>query len=787
MFGLTFIPVVALVLYVVAQSARRERALAFQEVHRWASIVSANQQDLISATRLSLQVFSDAAGAGADVRACPDIARAVVRSSSRYVNIGIIELDGTVSCSAIPTDGVNLAERAYFRQARDRGSFAYGGFQISRSTGQPTLTLGYPVREASGQVRRVAFAALDLQWLKRWSETASLPAGAVIAVVDESDTIVFRHPNGAAWIGKPFTVGPLRAAMNANTRAGELLAEGLDGVKRAYAYHTLPTAAGVGRMHVLAGVPESTALALTYRLRERAFIALALLLFTSLAIGWLLADRLVLHRIYALRDATRKLAAGDLHTRLDTQDERDELGDLAGAFDVMAESLESNRERMRAGETRVRFLADATQILTSSLDYEKTLQRVAELVVPQLSDWCVLYVRPVHAGAPPFRVTHHRDESKRRLAADLSQRFPRSTEAVSTPTGQVLRSGTSLLFARIPDALLKASAQSPEHERILREMGLCSVMVVPLRSGQHTLGVLTLVSAESGKVFDEDDLRLAEELGRRAAIAVENARLYQAARAEIRERRRAEKQVRQLNAELEGRVHARTTELEAVNRELEAFSYSVSHDLRSPLRSIDGFSQALLEDYGDSLDATATDFLKRIRGGAQRMARLIDELLSLAQVARREMIKEQVDLSATARLIVRDLANEAPNRIAEVAIAPDVQAHGDPGLLRVVLDNLLNNAWKFTSRKAVAHIEFGSRNGQDERVFYVRDDGAGFDMTYAGKLFGPFQRLHSMTEFEGTGIGLATVQRIVARHGGRVWADAKPNEGATFYFTLGEK
>lgn len=222
-------------------------------------------------------------------------------------------------------------------------------------------------------------------------------------------------------------------------------------------------------------------------------------------------------------------------------------------------------------------------------------------------------------------------------------------------------------------------------------------------------------------------------------------------------------------------------ELENVNRELEAFSYSVSHDLRAPLRSIDGFSKALVEDFGDTLDPAGHRYLGKIRDAAQRMGALIDDLLALAHLTRAPLRRGDVDATEIVRRIADRLFREAPERSVAFQIQGGVRASADASLLTAVFENLLGNAWKFTSKAKNARIEFGC---EPRGILYVRDNGAGFDMAYADKLFGAFQRLHSTNEFEGTGIGLATVQRIVHRHGGRVWAEGAVGAGATFYFTL---
>lgn len=245
---------------------------------------------------------------------------------------------------------------------------------------------------------------------------------------------------------------------------------------------------------------------------------------------------------------------------------------------------------------------------------------------------------------------------------------------------------------------------------------------------------------------------------------------------DVTEQKEREREIQRLNAAL----IQRNIEIESINKELQAFSYSVSHDLRAPLRSIDGFSLALLEDYQEKLDARGMNYLQRVRAATQRMGELIDDLLMLSRVSRIEIRKSVVDLHALSLSVIAELRNTDPHRNVEIIVEPGLSAHGDPSLLRVMLENLWSNAWKFTAKTIKARIEFG----RDADGFFLRDNGAGFDMTYVDKLFGAFQRLHSPDEFAGTGIGLATVQRIVHRHGGQIRAEGWVGRGATFYFTL---
>jgi len=249
----------------------------------------------------------------------------------------------------------------------------------------------------------------------------------------------------------------------------------------------------------------------------------------------------------------------------------------------------------------------------------------------------------------------------------------------------------------------------------------------------------------------------------------------------------SQQQVQRMNTELEQRVAERTRQLESANRELEAFAYAVSHDLRAPLRSMSGFSQILYDSAPPQLDDKSRHYLRRIHDSSLRMSTLIEDLLSLSRINRSELTLRPVDLSQIAAESGATVRDRYPGRAVELTIEPGMTVNGDTRLLRIAMENLLDNAWKYSAGATPAKIEVGSQPTPEGRIYFVRDNGIGFDMQYAGKLFGPFQRLHSEAQFPGSGIGLVTVQRILARHGGRIWAHAEPDRGATFHFTLGSE
>ncbi len=463
---------------------------------------------------------------------------------------------------------------------------------------------------------------------------------------------------------------------------------------------------------------------------------------------------------------------GDFIKRTRAEEERDQLL----IYERVARSeAETNAEKLE-------FLGEASTVLASSLDYHQNLMAVAKLAVNRLADWCAVDI--VDDNSSFHRVALvHRDPSRSDWAREFQKRFSAKAQA---PHGvaHVMRTGKAKIYTDIPDSMLIALAQDAEHFKILQELGLASAMVVPLIARGRTLGAITLASENPARRYTDSDLHFAEELARRAALGIDNARLYSDAQDALREVQSKTDEIQRLNAELEQRVKERTAQLEMMVKELEAFTYSISDDMRGPLRAIDGFSRVLMEEYPGKMDAEGKRLLNIIRANSRSLSDLIDGLLAFSHLGRQPLDQVDINMEELARSVFNEIqdANRDRQLLLELHSLPD--AFGDRAMFRQVWYNLVSNVFKFTRTRENATAEIGFQDNGNQNTFYVRDNGVGFDMQYAGKLFGVFQRLHNVEEFEGAGVGLALVQRIVLRHGGRVWAEGKPGQGATFFFSL---
>jgi signal transduction histidine kinase len=543
-------------------------------------------------------------------------------------------------------------------------------------------------------------------------------------------------------------------------------------------------------------VPEATVEARLADATTDKLVLAGAIIAAALALGLGLAAA-IRRPLVALADAAAAIGAGDRSARVPVGG-ADEVGQLCASFNDMAARIERDaaalrrsrdelehrvaertaalaassqteaaaRQALEHNAARLALLADTAHALAaSSGDAEAVLALTAQRLGEQVGDGCVVrLLSDDRAWIEPTRCCYHPDPAARAIleAALGDARQPAGDGAI----GRAATSGVAQRIAA-PTADEVAGLWSPgaAARAPIDALGVTALLVVPLRSRDRTIGVVALLRGAGRAAYTADDERFAHEIADRAGLAIDNAVLV---------------------ATLERRVAARAAALEAANQELEAFSESVAHELRGPLRAIEGFSDAVLSEHVDQLDEPGRRYLQRIRAATQRGFTLIDDMLNLARITRLELRWVRVDLSAIAAQVAAELRRRDPARTTPIHVAPGLACQGDARLLAIAIENLVRNAWKFTAKRPDAEIWVGSELRDGAPVFFVRDTGAGFDMRYGGQLFRPFQRLHGSAEFEGVGVGLATVHRIVARHGGRIWAEGAVDQGATFSFVLGD-
>jgi PAS domain S-box-containing protein len=718
---LAALPGFGLAFYSTVEHRQQATAKAREEALHIVRLAAANQERLIDAERQLLIALAELPEIlGNDPTACDVRLADLLTQYPRYANLAVTTPDGYTRCSGLPwTPPVRTIERAWYQRVIHARAFVVGDYQVGTITGRATINFAYPILDTTGELLAIVSAALDVHWLTQLLADARPLEGTTLKIIDRSGTIVAHYPDPERWVGRSLPDAPIVRTVLAE-REGTADLPGLDGVARLMAFKPLVGTGTDAYLYVAAGMATAVVFAETDWVFVRSLAVLAVSVLLGMAVTWVGAEWVLLRHIKGLVRATGQVAAGDLGARTGLPHGRGELGQLARAFDAMAQGLETQQAEALQAQNTLRTSEARYRSMFADNPLPMWVYDPDSLAVVEVNDAAVAYYGYARDTFLALRITdlHPPDEIPALLAR----------------------------VARVRDLTF-----DPPHL---------------WRHCKHD-GSLIDVEVTSHAITGD---------GRRARLV-----LIQ----DVTERKRAEEAIRRLNAELEERVAARTAQLQAANGELETFSYAVSHDLRAPLRSIDGFSQILAEEYGDRLDAQGHDTLRRIRAAVQLMGDLIEALLGLARVTQAELWRAPVDVTAMARTIAAALQRAEPSRCVACAIAEGLTVSGDARLVRVMLDNLLGNAWKFTAHQPQPRIEVGRLMQPDGTLaFFVRDNGAGFDMAYADKLFAPFQRLHHRREFPGTGIGLATVQRIVHRHGGRIWAEGAVGHGATFYFTL---
>lgn len=843
---LTFLPLYSFILYSVLEARQQAADSARGDALSLTRLVALKQKNFIEFSKQQLLSFAQLPIVRRPELAaqCNQTFAKLLELNPLYSNFGVIDLDGTLRCSAITmSDRPNFSDQQYFRNAISTRGFVIGDYQIGHTVG---TNLAYPLPDAAGKPQAVVFIALDLTALtNKMIEITSMPEGSTITIWDNLGTILARYPEPELWVGTTHLNTPLIQTILTKNKEGTTEETGLDGVKRLYVFKPFYSTAEK-QIYVSAGIPTDAVYASANALRSRALL-LIILITTAVIMLALLGSRiLILRPVNTLMDVARRFGSGNLSVRTGLPHTSDEFGQLARVFDEMAQSIEERERHQRASEERftniVNLAADAIISINEDqriIAYNHTAMQIfgyspADMLGQPLDLLLPANIASIHRE----HINNFGHESSRTRVMGggreiTGRRNDGSVFPAEASISKFIENGRTVYTVVLRDITERKLAE----KALQQKDNLLTMVGAMAKVGGWEFDARTLeatwteevarihetdpkdpTSVESGiKFYCEASRNIIEaavkdaiELGKPYDLELEITTakgthkwirtIGQAVREngviikvwgsfqDITEQKNAAEEIRQFNINLERRILERTSELAAANKELEAFSYSVSHDLRAPLRAIDGFSQALIEDYTGQLDDQGKSYLHRVRNAAQRMGHLIDDMLTLSRVTRVEMQRSIVDLSALAADVLGALQESEPERKVDCHIESGLKAEGDPHLLRIVLSNLIGNAWKYTTYQVQPYIEFGATHNSDGTAeFFVRDNGAGFDMTYANKLFGAFQRLHQASEFPGTGIGLATVQRIVHRHSGQVRGAGVPNQGATFFFTLPAK
>lgn len=780
------IPLALLIAVLQYQELFRAESIAREDTQRIADIAAADADLLIERTGEMLKVLArDPSARGTR---CGAVFGELPALLPDLHSLTLFDPAGSPMCaSAAGTLSVAFAGTPEFLRARaGEGSAIVLGARAAAEG--PDVAVAVPVHDSAGTVTGVLVGGVELApLLRRFEHTSFVPPGVSVTITDAKGT---RSASSAGLPDRPSVATEKLRASIASGGRGSWHGAGEDTFYAVAPMRTMPwyAVASTPAPPLLGGARQGV--------RTHALVlggAVAAVLFAAIC-----AIRRVTRPLESLAAIVKGAADGNGDLRAATGGQAAEIDAIAGDFNRVLDRLQRDGQALRESEQRARqldvhepvdageglrrlnslydVLTKSNEAIARSRDASALFERVCNIIVEHghlEAAWLGL-VDPTGRRVERVASAGSGMPIAGRDAAAFALDAPDVAEA--SPPQRVLRSGRPHV---------SNDSQGGTDDRAMGEMlaahGLRSSASLPLLREDRVVGVLSVFSGDR-EFFSEDLLRLLLLLADDLSFALDSF-------AGLATRARAEAALRNLNASLEQRVLERTRLLELANRELEAFSYSVSHDLRAPLRSIHGFAELLDEAAGANLDADARKYIQRIKAGASRMALLIEQLLQLSRVSRAELNVGPVDLSALAREVVADLMESQPARKVEVSLAEGLVAHADAGLARIVLSNLIGNAWKFTSKIGDPRIELDAERGPSgaPAMFYVRDNGAGFDPEHAHKLFAPFQRLHTEREFPGTGIGLALVQRIVLRHGGEVRAEGKVGGGATIRFSFGNR
>lgn len=770
-----------------------------------------------------------------------NVAASMLKSSRVFEYIMLLKADGTIYLLEpyelqVKALRENLAFKNWYQELMSSGNTVISILDISNTTQRPTITIATPVRSSAGQVIGIWAGALKLEEFSQIGRgEAEAGAPQRYGYITDSRGLIIAHQARPKYVQDQTdfsSTPPVRAALAGHDGAMQYISP-IEGQEELGAYMPLP-AIGWAVVYV---VPTQVAFAPLTQLRYATLSTTVIIAIIATIVG-LAIVRQITKPLGQLTAAAVKMGTGDLSQRVKVTTD-DEIGQLGAEFNRMAGSLAEKDAQLQAGKERLQFLLSATPAVIytrkASGDYGATF--ISENVKEQFgyvprefvedSSFWTNHIHPedahhIFAELPRLFEHGHHTHEYRFLCKDGTYRWLYDEmKLVQDDAGNPLEIAGYLIDITERKQMEEAKARLASILEATPDfVGFADAndkhILYVNRAGRKMIGIgedddvteLKIPDAHpewANKMFSDEILPAAirdgiwrgecaflNRDGKETPVLMvliahkaPNGRVevFSTISRDITELKHAEEEIKELNEELKRNI----IQLESANKELEAFSYSVSHDLRAPLRAIDGFSRVILEDYSDKLDDEGARFLNIIRSSTNKMGQLIDDLLMFSRLGRQEIKRSEIDMDKLTKTVFRELEPTAHERKVEFNINNLPPSHGDRAMIRQVLVNLLSNAIKFTRPKETAMIEVGILSKENENIYYVKDNGVGFDMKYVNKLFGVFQRLHSSEEFEGTGVGLANVQRIIHRHDGRVWAEGEVGKGATFYFSLSRK